>query len=149
MMFQLNSYNFLKRPFKILLIYFCCVFFFIDTKFVFSQNTKSNQDEVNSIDLKNKIEVSTLEKPSLGSIGLKTEANKMLGLDVWQGMNAENIVEHLNYIPDIVTSKHLQIFLNDLYLSASSPPKGNSEEIIKFLETRLDKIKNSCQSEKL
>ena len=32
-------------------------FFFIDTKFVFSQNTKSNQDEVNSIDLKNKIVV--------------------------------------------------------------------------------------------
>ena len=115
MMIQLNNYIFLNSPFKILLIFFCFIFSFINTKFVFSQSVKFNQDEVNLVTSKNSIEVSTLEKPSLGSIGLKTEVNKMLGLDVWQGMNAKNIVEHLNYIPDIVTSKHLQIFLNDLY----------------------------------
>ena len=106
-MIQLNNYSFLDRPFKILLIFFCFVFSFFNTKFVFSQNEKSNQDEVNLVTSKNSIEVSTLEKPSLGSIGLKTAANKMLGLDVWQGMNAKNIVEHLNYIPDIVSSLSL------------------------------------------
>ena len=148
-MIQLNNYNFLNRLIKISLIFFCFVFYFINLKFVFSQNTKSSQDKVNSSIVNNSIEVSTLEKPSLGSIGIKTEVNKMMGLDVWQGMNAKNIVEHLNYIPDIVTSKYLQIFLNDLYLSASNPPKGNSEEIIKFLETRLVKIKSSGKSEKL
>ena len=148
-MIQLNNYNLLNRLFKIVLIFFCSVFYFINVKFAFSQNTNPNQEKVNSVTLKNNIEVSTLEKPSLGSIGIKTEVNKMMGLDVWQGMNAKNIVEHLNYIPDIVSSKHLQIFLNDLYLSASNPPKGNSEEIIKFLETRLVKIKSSGQSKKL
>ena len=39
-------------------------------------------------------------------------------------MNAEEIIEHLNYIPDTLASKYLQI-LNDLYLSTSVPPIGN------------------------
>jgi hypothetical protein len=72
-----------------------------------------------------------------------------MGLDIWKNMHAANIVEHFNYIPDVVTSKDLQELLIGLYLSTSNPPRGNSEEIIKFLETRLIKIKSSGQSKKL
>ena len=67
----------------------------------------------------------------------------------WQEMSACEIVKQLNYIPDLVSSKALQSLLIDLYLSTSNPPRGNSDDIIKFLETRLIKIKSSGQSKKL
>ena len=95
------------------------------------------------------IKVSKLAKPSLGSLGVKTEVNNLMGLNIWQNLKIEEIIEHLNYIPDISASKHLQIFLNELYISASVPPKGVSNQILKFLETRLFKIKNSGQSKNL
>jgi len=88
------------------------------------------------------IKVSKLAKPSLGSLGVKTEVNNLMGLNIWQNLKVEEIIEHLNYIPDNLASKHLQIFLNDLYISASVPPEGESNQILKFLETRLFKIKN-------
>ena len=72
-----------------------------------------------------------------------------MGLNIWQNLKVEEIIEHLNYIPDNLASKHLQIFLNDLYISASVPPEGESNQILKFLETRLFKIKNSGQSKNL
>jgi hypothetical protein len=117
--------------------------------FAFAQIVSSNKKEISPNVKKINIEVSNLERPSLGSIGVKTKLNKAMGLDIWKDMSAANIVEHLNYIPDVVTSKNLQAFLIELYLSTSNPPIGNSEEIIKFLETRLIKIKSSGQSEKL
>ena len=95
------------------------------------------------------ITVSNLETPSLGSIGVKTKINDILRLDIWQEMSASEIVKQLNYIPDVVSSKALQSILTDLYLSTSNAPKGNSNDIIKFLETRLIKIKSSGQSKKL
>ena len=72
-----------------------------------------------------------------------------MGLNIWQNLKAEEIIEYLNYIPDNLASKHFQIFLNDLYISASVPPEGESIQILKFLETRLFKIKNSGQSKNL
>ena len=62
------------------------------------------------------IKVSKLDKPSLGSLGVNTETNNLLGLNIWQNMKAEDIIEHLNYLPDILASKHLQIFLNQTIL---------------------------------
>ena len=47
-----------------------------------------------------------------------------MGLNIWQNLKVEEIIEHLNYIPDNLASKHFQIFLNDLYISASVPPEG-------------------------
>ncbi len=95
------------------------------------------------------IKVSSLEKPSLGSLGVETKLNKVMDLNIWSGMSASNIVKHFNYIPDVVSSKNLQSTLLDLYLTTSNPPSGSSDEIIKFLETRLVKIKTSGESEKL
>ena len=95
------------------------------------------------------VEVSQLAKPSLGSLGVNTQVNTLMGLNIWENMKAEEIIEHLNYLPDILASKNLQFFLNDLYLSTSIPPRGKSNEILKFLETRLFKIKNSGQSKNL
>ena len=67
---------------------------------------------------------------------------------MWRDMRELDIDEDLNYIPDTISSKSLNIFLSDLYLGTSKPPIGNSDSIIKFLETRLFKIKSSGESEK-
>ena len=114
-----------------------------------TQTISSSKTEANSTVKKINVEVSNLEEPSLGSIGVKTKLNKIMGLNIWKDMSATNIVGHLNYIPDVVTSKILQTFLIQLYLSTSKPPSGTSEDIIKFLETRLMKIKSSGQSDQL
>ena len=143
MMMQLNK-------FLIIFIKYC--FYLVVTayiNFAVAQNIVTNNIEVNPTLKKLNIEVSNLEKPSLGSIGLETKLNKTMGLDIWKNMNATSIISHLNYIPDVVTSKSLQAFLIELYLSTSNPPNGSSDEIIKFLETRLIKIKSSGQSEQL
>ena len=107
-----------------------------------NRNYKSSMSSPN-------IKVSSLEKPSLGSLGVETKLNKVMDLNIWSGMSASNIVKHFNYIPDVVSSKNLQSTLLDLYLTTSNPPSGSSDEIIKFLETRLVKIKTSGESEKL
>ena len=137
---------------KSLISFFKYSFYFIVItyfNFAVAQVDTSNKKETYSNPKKLNIEVSNLEKPSLGSIGVKTKLNNIMGLDIWKSMNATNIVEHFSYIPDVVTSKSLQDLLIQLYLSSSNPPSGTSEEIIKFLETRLFKLKSSGQSEKL
>ena len=115
----------------------------------YSETTKSIKKEFLESNKNSNIKVSKLEKPSLGSLGIKTDINKIMGLDIWANMKASDIIEHFNYIPDILLSKSLHIFLNDLYLGMSNPPIGNSDSIIKFLETRLLKIKSGGKSEKL
>ena len=148
MIIKLDNHIFLKKIFIRLLCIISLIFLFVYEKNAFSQNydlqKKSSSNVVGS-----NIKVSELSKPSLGSLGVNTKANKLLGLNIWQNMNAEEIIEHLNYIPDTLASKYLQNFLNDLYLSTSVPPIGKSDEILKFLETRLFKIKNSGQSKNL
>ncbi len=115
----------------------------------FSQNTKSIKTDLLESRNNSYIKVSKLKKTSLGSLGITTDANKIMGIDIWTNMEASDVTEHLNYIPDILLSKSLHIFLSDLYLSTSNPPVGNSDDIIKFLETRLLKIKSGGKSEKL
>ncbi len=116
---------------------------------VHSQTTKSINKEPLDNNKNSIIKVSKLEKPSLGSLGIKTDVNEIMGLDIWTKMKASDIIEHFNYIPDILLSKSLHIFLSDLYLSTSNPPIGNSDNIVKFLETRLYKIKSGGESQKL
>ena len=116
---------------------------------VYSQTTKSTNKELLDNNKNPIIKVSKLEKPSLGSLGIKTDVNEIMGLDIWTKMKASDIIEHFNYIPDILLSKSLHIFLSDLYLTTSNPPIGNSDNIVKFLETRLYKIKSGGESQKL
>ena len=116
---------------------------------VYAQTTKSTNKELLDNNKNSIIKVSKLEKPSLGSLGIKTDVNEIMGLDIWTKMKASDIIEHFNYIPDILLSKSLHIFLSDLYLSTSNPPIGNSDNIVKFLETRLYKIKSGGESQKL
>ena len=116
---------------------------------VYAQTTKSTNKEPLDNNKNSIIKVSKLEKPSLGSLGIKTDVNEIMGLDIWTKMKASDIIEHFNYIPDILLSKSLHIFLSDLYLSTSNPPIGNSDNIVKFLETRLYKIKSGGESQKL
>ncbi len=146
MMKKLNDYYLLNKI-RIFLSY-CIIFLCFQLKFTFAQ-VNDFQREVSLNNVNSEIRVTKLTKPSLGSLGVKTEVNNLIGLNIWQNLKVEEIIEHLNYIPDNLASKHLQIFLNDLYISASVPPEGDANEILKFLETRLFKIKNSGQSKNL
>ena len=147
MMKKLNNYSLMNKKYMMLLSH-CVLFFFLQLKFSFAQTNGLNKN-VSSNNVRAEIKVSDLAKPSLGSLGVKTEINNLMGLNIWQNFKAEEIIEYLNYIPDNLASKHFQIFLNDLYISTSVPPVGETNQILKFLETRLFKIKNSGQSKNL
>ena len=147
MMKKLNDYNLLNKK-NVILLTQCILFFCLLLKPSLAQKNDFNKESsLNSVNTK--INVSELAKPSLGSLGIKTEVNNLMGLNIWQNLNVEEIIEHFNYIPDNLSSKNFQIFLNDLYISASVPPDGEANQILKFLETRLFKIKNSGQSNNL
>ena len=146
MMKKLNNLNLLNK--KSIFLFYCIFLFCSQVKFPFA-HANNLQREFSLNNVNSEIKVSKLTKPSLGSLGVKTEVNNLMGLNIWQNLKVEEIIEHLNYIPDNLASKHLQIFLNDLYVSASVPPEGEANEILKFLETRLFKIKNSGQSKNL
>ena len=137
---------------RVLNLFFSCGLIFLLNMAeiqVYAQTTKSTNKELLDNNKNSIIKVSILEKPSLGSLGIKTDVNEIMGLDIWTKMKASDIIEHFNYIPDILLSKSLHIFLSDLYLSTSNPPIGNSDNIVKFLETRLYKIKSGGESQKL
>ena len=141
---KLNSNNLLNKNCLFFLSH-CILFFCLQLKLCFAQTNDFNK-EVSSNNVNAEIKVSKLAKPSLGSLGIKTELNNLMGLNIWNNLKVEEIIEHLNYIPDNLASKHFQVFLNDLYISASVSPEGDSNQILKLLETRLFKIKNSGQS---
>ena len=147
-MTKLNNYKFLEKILLNLLCRGALILILFSAKIVYSQSN-SSQKELSSKNVSSDIKVSKLAKPSLGSLGINTDVNNLIGINIWQDMQAQDIIEHLNYLPDILPSRHLQFFLNDIYLSTSVPPKGKSDEILKFLETRLFKIKNSGQSHNL
>ncbi len=141
---KLNSNNLLNKNCLFFLSH-CILFFCLQLKLCFAQTNDFNK-EVSSNNVNAEIKVSKLAKPSLGSLGIKTDLNNLMGLNIWNNLKVEEIIEHLNYIPDNLASKHFQVFLNDLYISASVSPEGDSNQILKLLETRLFKIKNSGQS---
>jgi hypothetical protein len=143
---NLNLFSkFLLRFLKYNFVIFLC---FLSIK-AYSQNIDANESKKQPSFNQTNIQVSELTKPSLGSFGIKTEINNLMGLNIWGNLKASEIIENLNYIPEVVTSRSLQNLLNDMYLSSSNPPSGSPDEIIKFMETRLIKIKSVGHSEKL
>ena len=148
-MIQLNKLFmgifFVKNTFK----YCFLIFLILPINVSLSKEKAIKKDKLSSISKKLNVSVSNLDKPSIGSIGVRTRVNDVMQLDVWQDMSASEIIQQLNDIPDVISSNSLQSLLIDLYLSTSNPPKGNADEIIKFLETKLVKIRNSGQSQKL
>ena len=149
MMFQLNKINMTILSFKKLVKYYLLITLIMPINNSLSQDRSSDKKQSTTYTKSFDIKVSNLIAPSLGSIGVKTKINDIMYLDVWQDMSASEILKQLNYIPDVVSSKALQSLLIDLYLSTSNPPVGDSDDIIKFLETRLIKIKSSGQGKKL
>ena len=147
-MFQLNKiviYGSISKLFVKYLLLFLLIFHINNC---FSQVLETEKKEF-SLNKKLNVSVTSLRTPSLGSIGVSTKFNDDMNLDIWNNMSASEIVSHLNFIPDVVSSNSLQSHLIDLYLSSSNPPRGNSDEVINFLETRLIKIRRSGQSKKL
>ena len=149
MMSLLNKFIMINLSFKNFLKYYLLITLIMPVSSSWSEISSANQKQYRAVGKITDIKVSQLSIPSLGSIGVKTKINDVMGLDIWQEMTAPEIVKQLNYIPDVVSSKTLQSLLIDLYLSSSNPPQGDSLDIIKFLETRLVKIKSSGQSKKL
>ena len=93
--------------------------------------------------------IGKLEIPSLGSIGVETSLNKKKGLNLWSDFTANDAIKYLNLLPNKISSRAYQRFLNEVYASTSEPPKGNSDEISKFLETRLVKLALNGQTDYL
>ena len=148
MMFQLNKICMCGSISKLFVKCLLLFLFIFHINNCFSQVLETEKKEF-SLNKKLNVSVTSLETPSLGSIGVSTKFNDDMNLDIWNNMNASEIVSHLNFIPDVVSSNSLQSHLIDLYLSSSNPPRGNSDEVINFLETRLIKIRRSGQSKKL
>ena len=121
------------------------------------QKTSNNLKNDKIIDKKSdnetkKIEsvmIGKLEIPSLGSIGVETSLNKKKGLNLWSNFTANNAIKYLNLLPNKISSRSYQRFLNEVYASTSEPPKGNTDEISKFLETRLVKLALNGQTDYL
>ena len=149
MIFLLNKIIMIKLSSKKLIKYYLFITLIMPIHISLSQVMPVNKKQSITNNKTFNIKVSDLGTPSLGSIGVKTKINDIMRLDIWQDMSASEIVKQLNYIPYLVSSKALQSLLIDLYLSTSNPPRGNSDDIINFLEIRLIKIKSSGQSEKL
>ncbi len=93
--------------------------------------------------------IGKLEIPSLGSIGVETSLNKKKGLSLWSNFTASDAIKYLNLLPNKISSRSYQKFLNEVYASTSEPPEGNSDEISKFLETRLVKLASNGQTDYL
>ena len=93
--------------------------------------------------------IGKLEIPSLGSIGVETSLNKKKGLNLWSDFTANDAIKYLNLLPNKISSRVYQRFLNEVYASTSEPPKGNSNEISKFLDTRLVKLALNGQTDYL
>ena len=148
MMFQLNKIGICGSISKLFVKYLLLFLLIFHINNCFSQVLETEKKEF-SLNKKLNVSVTSLGTPSLGSIGVSTKFNDDMNLDIWNNMSASEIVSHLNFIPDVVSSNSLQSHLIDLYLSSSNPPKGNSDEVINFLETRLIKIRRSGQSKKL
>ena len=148
MMFQLNKIAICGSISKLFVKYLLLFLLIFHISNCFSQVLETEKKGF-SLNKKLNVSVTSLGTPSLGSIGVSTKFNDDMNLDIWNNMSASEIVSHLNFIPDVVSSNSLQSHLIDLYLSSSNPPRGNSDEVINFLETRLIKIRRSGQSKKL
>ena len=86
---KLNSNNLLNKNCLFFLSH-CILFFCLQLKLCFAQTNDFNK-EVSSNNVNAEIKVSKLTKPSLGSLGIKTELNNLMGLNIWQDLKAEEI----------------------------------------------------------
>ena len=86
MMKKLNNYNLLNKKYVILLSH-CILFFCLQLKPSFAQTSDFNKEN-SSNKVNTEIKVSKLAKPSLGSLGVKTKVNNLMGLNIWQNLLA-------------------------------------------------------------
>ncbi len=86
------------------------------------------------------VTIGKLEIPSLGSIGVETSLNKKIGLNLWNNITANDAIKYLNLLPNKSSSRAFQRLLNQVYASTSEAPKGNPDEISKFLKLKLVKL---------
>ncbi len=118
-----------------------------------SNNDKNDKTIDKQSDNKTKktkpVMIGKLEIPSLGSIGVKTSLNKKMGLNLWSDFTAKDAIKYLNLLPNKISSRAYQKLLDEVYASTSEPPKGSSDEISKFLETRLVKLASNGQTDYL
>ena len=98
---------------------------------------KQSDKEIKKIE---SVKIGKLGMPSLGSIGVETSLNKKIGLNLWNNFTANSAINHLNLLPNKISSRSYQKLLNRLYASTSEPPKGNPDEISEFLKARLLKL---------
>ena len=92
---KLNNYNLLNKKCVILLCH-CLFFICLQLKLSFAQTNDFNK-EVSSSKINTEIKVSKLAKPSLGSLGVKTEVNNLMGLNIWQNLKVEEIMKNTKY----------------------------------------------------
>ena len=95
------------------------------------------------------VRIGKLESPSLGSIGIKTDLNKIFGLNIWSNLTAKTAIKYLNNLPNQSSSKFYQNILNDIYASTSEPPQGDIQEITDFVNMKLLKLSENGQTETL
>lgn len=95
------------------------------------------------------VRIGKLESPSLGSIGIKTDLNKIFGLNIWSNLTAKTAIKYLNNLPNQSSSKVYQKMLNDIYASTSEPPQGDMQEITNFVNLKLLKLSENGQTETL
>ena len=81
---------------------------------------KKSDNETKKIE---SVTIGKLEIPSLGSIGVETNLNKKIGLNLWGNFTANNAIKYLNLLPNKSSSRSYQRFLNQVYASTSEPPK--------------------------
>lgn len=86
------------------------------------------------------VKIGKLGMASLGSIGVETSLNQKIGLNLWNNFTANSAIKHINFLPNKSSSRSYQKLLNEVYASISEPPKGNPDEISKFLKVRLIKL---------
>ena len=112
-------------------------------------NSKETRSKTKKFDKKNikSVKIGKLESPSLGSIGIKTDLNKIFGLNIWSNLSAKTAIKYLNYLPNQSSSKFYQNILNDIYASTSEPPKGDIQEITDFVNIKLLKLSKNGEVE--
>ena len=95
MMTKLSNFKVMEKIFSNFLYYSIFIFVIFGQKFAYSQ-TNYTQKELPTQNFSNGIKVSKLSKPSLGSLGVRTDANNLIGINIWQNMQAKESIEHLN-----------------------------------------------------
>tara|TARA_E500000178_G_scaffold350464_1_gene409480 strand:- start:1354 stop:3087 length:1734 start_codon:yes stop_codon:yes gene_type:complete len=105
-----------------------------------------NNDDSNNI---KSVIIGELGTPSLGSIGIKTNVNKKIGLNLWNDFTADEAIKLLNLLPKRSSSRVYQKILNDIYASTSEPPKGSKDEIVEFLNIKLSRLAYNGQDNHL